>query len=280
MPLLVAATPIGNVRDASPRLREALESADVVACEDTRRLQRLGAALSVRISGRVVAVYDAVEAARSEALLEPLRSGSTVLLVTDAGMPLVSDPGYRLVAAAAAEGVPVSVLPGPSAVIAALAVCGLPVERWTFEGFLPRRSGERRSRLTELSGERRTMVFFEAPHRLAASLADLAGAFGGDRAAAVCREMTKVHEEVRRGGLAGLAEWAGEGVRGEVTVVVAGAPRVEAPQVDDRRLRQEVEDLVGDGLSRRDAVRRVSDRYGLARREVYRAATAAAEPAG
>lgn len=274
MPLLVAATPIGNIGDATPRLIEALQAADVVACEDTRRLQRLAAALSLRVGGRVVAVYDAVEAARSAALLDEVRQGRTVLLVTDAGMPLVSDPGYRLVAAAVSEGLPVSVLPGPSAVIAALAVAGLPVERWCFEGFLPRRTGERRSRLAELAGERRAMVFFEAPHRLAGCLADLAAGFGPDRPAAVCRELTKLHEEVRRGPLGELAEWAADGVRGEITIVVEGAAPPATADIDDASLRAEVDELVDQGVSRRDAARQVADRHGLPRRRVYAAATA------
>jgi 16S rRNA (cytidine1402-2'-O)-methyltransferase len=273
VPLLLAATPIGNPADASARLRTALATADVVAAEDTRRLHRLARDLDVRIGGRVVSYYDAVEASRTAGLLAELRAGRTVLLVTDAGAPLVSDPGHRIVAAAIAEAVDVSVLPGPSAVVAALSVAGLPADRWAFEGFLPRRGSERRARLAELAGERRTQVFFEAPHRLAAALADLAAAFGGDRPAAVCRELTKTHEEVRRGPLAVLAQWAQEGVRGEVTVVVGGAPVVR-PTLSVDELRSAVDALVSQGMSRRDAVDAVATEHGLPRREVYAAATA------
>lgn len=272
MPLVLAATPIGNVADASSRLRSALASADVIAAEDTRRLRRLATALQVEISGKVVSYYDAVEQARSAQLLEELRAGRTVVLVTDAGTPLISDPGYRLVHAAAAEGLPVTVLPGPSAVLAALALSGLAADRWSFEGFLPRRAGERRSRLTELAADPRTLVLFEAPHRLAATLADLVATFGPDRQGAVCRELTKTYEEVRRGPLADLAEWAAEGVRGEITVVVAGAPD-RAPSVDPVELAAAVSALVEEGMTRRDAVDAVAGQRGISRRVVYAAAT-------
>src|SRR4051794_23037060 len=214
MPLVLAATPIGNTADASPRLREHLETADVVAAEDTRRLRRLTEALGLRPSGRVVSYYDGVEQARIPALLEELRADRTVLLVTDAGMPLVSDPGYRLVAAATAEGLPVTVVPGPSAALAALAVSGLPADRWVFEGFLPRRGADRPRRLADPAPQRRPLVFFAAPPPVAATLTDLATAFGAERPAAVCRELTKTYEEVRRGPLAELATWAEAGVRG------------------------------------------------------------------
>src|SRR5439155_13024595 len=210
--LLVAATPIGNPADASDRLKEALGSADIVAAEDTRRVRRLAAALGVTITGRVVSYYDAVERTRSESLLADLQAGATVVLLSDAGTPLVSDPGYRLVAAAVAAGLPVHALPGPSAALAALAVAGLPADRWCFEGFLPRKAGERRARLAELAHDARTTVFFEAPHRLAATLTDLAASYGADRAACVCRELTKTYEEVRRGSLGELAGWAADGV--------------------------------------------------------------------
>lgn len=272
MPLIVAATPIGNVDDASPRLRAALETADVVAAEDTRRLRRLAAALQVVIAGQVVSYYDAVEQERTERLLEDLRAGRTVLLVTDAGTPLVSDPGHRLVAAAAAEHLPISVLPGPSAALAALAVAGLPADRWCFEGFLPRRAGDRRRRLAELAAEPRTMVLFEAPHRAAAMLADLAAAFGADRTAVACRELTKTYEEVRRATVGELAQWAAAGVRGELTIVVSGATPAAAvvPSPDD--LATQVASLVDRGLSKRDAVDAVAAERGIARRVVYAAA--------
>jgi 16S rRNA (cytidine1402-2'-O)-methyltransferase len=275
MPLVLAATPIGNIADASPRLREHLETADVVAAEDTRRLRRLTEALGLRRTGRLVSYYDGVEQARIPSLLEELRADRTVLLVSDAGTPLVSDPGFRLVAAAVAEGLPVTVIPGPSAALAALAVAGLPADRWCFEGFLPRRAGERRRRLAALADEQRTMVFFEAPHRIAATLADIADAFGADRGAVVCRELTKTHEEVRRGGLGELSAWAGDGLRGEITVVVAGAsPRQDETTPAD--LAEEVAAFVAAGSTRRDAVDAVAAAHGLARRSVYDALRTAA----
>ncbi|MBO0789263.1 MAG: 16S rRNA (cytidine(1402)-2'-O)-methyltransferase, partial [Actinobacteria bacterium] len=222
--LVLAAAPIGHPGDASGRLAAALGEARVIAAEDTRRLRRLAAALGVQPAGRVVSYYQAVEKAREPGLLAALREGQDVLLITDAGMPGVSDPGYRLVTAAAAAGIPVTVLPGPSAVTAALAVSGLPSDRFCFEGFLPRRAAERARRLAWLAAEPRTMVFFESPRRAAAALAALAEAFGPGRPAVACRELTKTHEEIRRGTLGELAEWAGAGVLGEITLVVAGAP--------------------------------------------------------
>jgi 16S rRNA (cytidine1402-2'-O)-methyltransferase len=272
VPLVLAATPIGNAEDASPRLRRLLATADVVAAEDTRRLHRLTSTLDVTPSGRVVSYYDAVETARTAALLDELRQGRTVLLVTDAGMPLVSDPGYRLVAAAAAEGLDVTVVPGPSAVLAALAVSGLPSDRWTFEGFLPRKAGERRRRLAELAADRRTCVLFEAPRRLPATLRELAEMFGADRRAAVCRELTKTYEEVRRGTLGDLAAGTTDDVRGEVTVVVAGSPDV-ADVIPDSELAAQVQRAVDGGMSRRDAIDQVAGEHGISRRAVYRAAT-------
>ena len=277
MPLVLAATPIGNIADASPRLCEQLEGADVVAAEDTRRLRRLADVLDLRLTGRLVSYYDGVEQARIPALLDELRAGRTVVLVTDAGMPLVSDPGFRLVAAAVAEGLPVSVIPGPSAVLAALAVAGLPADRWCFEGFLPRRGGERRRRLAALADEPRTMVFFEAPHRIAATLADVAAAFGAERRAVVCRELTKTHEQVKRGSLGELAEWAADGLRGEITVVVAGASASEV-QAAPADLVEEVEALVAAGSTRRDAVDAVAGAHGLARRVVYDAVKTGGTP--
>ena len=221
--LVLAATPIGDPRDAAPRLAQEIAGADVVAAEDTRRLRRLCAELGVTPGGSVVSYHEHNEASRTPELVERLRGGARVVVVTDAGMPSVSDPGYRLVSAAIESGVPVTCVPGPSAVLMALAVSGLPVDRFCFEGFLPRKGGERARALSALAGERRTMVFFEAPHRIEVSLRAMAEAFGPDRPAAVCRELTKTYEEVRRGGLAELADWAAEGVRGEITVVVGGA---------------------------------------------------------
>jgi 16S rRNA (cytidine1402-2'-O)-methyltransferase len=267
--LVLAATPIGRVGDAPPRLAEELAAADVVAAEDTRRLRRLAADLGVEVRGRVVSYFEGNESARTPQLLEALEGGERVVLVTDAGMPSVSDPGYRLVVAAVAADVPVTAVPGPSAVLTALAVSGLPVDRFCFEGFLPRKGGERSRRLAELAAEPRTMVFFEAPHRTGAALSAMAGAFGDDRPAAVCRELTKTYEEVRRGPLVELAAWAADGVRGEVTIVVAGAVPHSAVDTDPASLRTAVERLVDDGLSRKDAVAAVAKTTGLPKREVY-----------
>ncbi|HWC35787.1 MAG TPA: 16S rRNA (cytidine(1402)-2'-O)-methyltransferase [Mycobacteriales bacterium] len=273
MPLVLAATPIGDPRDASIRLRDALAGADVIAAEDTRRLRRLASALDVVLRAKVVAVYDAVERSRSAALLDEVAAGRTVLLVSDAGVPLVSDPGYVLVTEAVARDLPVTVLPGPSAVTAAVAVAGVPVDRWCFEGFLPRRGGERKARLAALAGDFRAVVLFESPRRLAATLADLAAVFGAERRAAVCRELTKTHEEVRRGSLSELASWASVGeILGEVTVVVAGAPAV-APHLDPAALHEAVAAQVAEGATRRDAIDAVATATGLPRRVVYDAAT-------
>jgi 16S rRNA (cytidine1402-2'-O)-methyltransferase len=273
VPLVLAATPIGDPDDASPRLRRALETAEVIAAEDTRRLHRLAAMLGVTLTGRVVAVYDAVERTRAAALLDEVRHGRTVLVVTDAGMPLVSDPGHVLVTEAIAAGLPVTVIPGPSAVTAAIAVAGIPVDRFCVEGFLPRRAGERRTRLGAVAVDSRALVLFEAPHRLAATLADVADVLGGERRAAVCRELTKTHEQVLRGTLAELAAWAAESqVRGEITVVIAGATGQRDP-VDDAVLAAEVAEWMAQGRSRRDAVDQVAAAHGLARRVVYAVAT-------
>jgi len=272
--LVLAGTPIGDPADASPRLARELASADVVAAEDTRRLRRLTRELGVEPAGRVVSYYDANESSRTPELVEALLAGSRVLVVTDAGMPSVSDPGYRLVAAAVAAGVPVTAVPGPSAVLTALAVSGLPVDRFCFEGFLPRKAGERARRLAELAAEPRTMVFFEAPHRLAAALAAMADVLGDDRPAAVCRELTKTYEEVRRAGLRELAGWAADGVRGEVTVVVSGAVGGEA--ASPAGLVAEVEALVtGRGVRLKDATGTVAAAHGVSRRELYDAVLAA-----
>jgi len=221
--LTLAGAPIGQPEDAPARLAAALASADVIAAEDTRRVRQLASALDVRLTARVVSYYDVIEVRRAAELVTELQAGRDVLVVTDAGMPAISDPGYRLVAAAAAAGIRVTAVPGPSAVTTALAVSGLPTDRFCFEGFPPRKPGERRSLFARLAAEPRTLVFFEAPHRIAGTLADLAAAFGADRPAALCRELTKTYEEVRRGSLGELAAGADD-VRGEITLVVAGAP--------------------------------------------------------
>ncbi|GAA0355376.1 16S rRNA (cytidine(1402)-2'-O)-methyltransferase [Actinoallomurus spadix] len=271
--LTLAAAPIGRVEDASARLRTALVEADIIAAEDTRRLRRLAADLGVSPSARVVSYYDANERARAAELLDELRAGRDVLVITDAGLPGVSDPGYRLVTAAVEAEVPVTVLPGPSAVTTALVISGLPSDRFCFEGFLPRKGGERAARLRALAGEPRTMVFFEAPHRLAATLEAMAAALGADRRAAVCRELTKTYEEVRRGPLGELAGWAAGGVRGEITLVVAGAPEV-AGQVDVGDLAVEVERRVGEGTPRKQAIGDVAREHGVPKRELYDAVIA------
>lgn len=266
--LVLAATPMGQVDDASPRLRNALASADIVAAEDTRRARALAAALDVVIAGSLISYYDQVEAARTPSLIEAIEGGSTVLLITDAGMPSVSDPGFKIVAACAAAGLRVTCLPGPSAVTTALAVSGLPSERFCFDGFAPRKSGQRREWLTELVDQPRTTVFFESPHRLADTLADAADVLGAQRRAAVCRELTKTYEEVRRGNLGELAEWAADGVRGEITVVVEGGT---ARPRDMAELVAEVERLVDGGERLKDASAVVARDGGVSRRELYQA---------
>jgi 16S rRNA (cytidine1402-2'-O)-methyltransferase len=273
--VILAGVPLGQAGDASARLRAALASAPVIAAEDTRRLRRLCADLDVRPTGRVVSFFDANEAARVPGLLDALRAGQDVLVVTDAGMPSVSDPGYRLVAAAVAAGLDVTALPGPSAVTTALVVSGLPVDRFCFEGFLPRKAGERRRALGALAAESRTMVFFEAPHRLAAALRDLAAAFGADRQAAVCRELTKTYEEVRRGGLGELADWAAGEVRGEITLVVAGAEARASDRAEPDALAAAVAEAEQAGASRKDAIAAVARVHGRPKREVFDAVVAA-----
>ncbi|WP_432135535.1 MULTISPECIES: 16S rRNA (cytidine(1402)-2'-O)-methyltransferase [unclassified Streptomyces] len=278
--LILAGTPIGDVADAPPRLAEELAGADVVAAEDTRRLRRLTQALGVTPKGRVVSYFEGNEAARTPELVEELIGGARVLLVTDAGMPSVSDPGYRLVAAAVERDVRVTAVPGPSAVLTALALSGLPVDRFCFEGFLPRKAGERLSRLREVAGERRTLVYFEAPHRLDDTLAAMAEVFGADRPAAVCRELTKTYEEVRRGPLGELAEWAAEGVRGEITVVVSGAPERGPEHLDAQELVRRVRAREEAGERRKEAIAAVAADAGLPKREVFDAVVAAKHAAG
>ncbi|QIK74389.1 16S rRNA (cytidine(1402)-2'-O)-methyltransferase [Nocardioides piscis] len=267
--LVLAATPIGQYGDAPPRLASELAGADVVAAEDTRRLKRLTSELGISLGGRVVSYFEGNEASRTPVLLEALLAGDRVVLVTDAGMPSVSDPGYRLVVAAVEHDITVTAVPGPSAVLTALAVSGLPVDRFCFEGFLPRKPGERSRRLAALSREERTMVFFEAPHRTHAALAAMAGVLGGDRSAAVCRELTKTHEEVRRGPLADLVDWAAQGVRGEVTIVVSGSPARADVDSDPDSLRAAVAEEEAAGATRKEAIADVARRAGVPKREVY-----------
>ncbi|WP_043264696.1 16S rRNA (cytidine(1402)-2'-O)-methyltransferase [Streptomyces sp. CT34] len=273
--LVLAGTPIGEIADAPPRLATELAAADVIAAEDTRRLRRLTQALDVHPAGRIVSYFEGNEAARTPELADALAGGARVLLVTDAGMPSVSDPGYRLVAAAVERGIKVTAVPGPSAVLTALAVSGLPVDRFCFEGFLPRKAGERLSRLREVAGERRTLVYFEAPHRLDDTLAAMAEVFGADRRAAVCRELTKTYEEVKRGPLGELAPWAAEGVRGEITVVVEGAPESGPQDLDAAELVRRVRIREEAGERRKEAIAAVAAAAGIPKREVFDAVVAA-----
>ncbi|MGA5123807.1 16S rRNA (cytidine(1402)-2'-O)-methyltransferase [Streptomyces pseudogriseolus] len=273
--LVLAGTPIGDISDAPPRLAEELAGADVVAAEDTRRLRRLTQALGVTPKGRVVSYFEGNEAARTPELVDELAGGARVLLVTDAGMPSVSDPGYRLVAAAVEQDIRVTAVPGPSAVLTALALSGLPVDRFCFEGFLPRKAGERLGRLREVADERRTLVYFEAPHRLDDTLAAMTEVFGAGRRAAVCRELTKTYEEVRRGPLAELAAWAAEGVRGEITVVVEGAPDKGPEEIDDAELVRRVRVREEAGERRKEAIAAVAAEAGLPKRQVFDAVVAA-----
>ncbi|MGH3722621.1 MAG: 16S rRNA (cytidine(1402)-2'-O)-methyltransferase [Mycobacterium sp.] len=266
--LLLAATPLGEPGDASPRLREALAKAPVVAAEDTRRVRTLAKSLDVQISGQIISFYDQNEASRIEPLLAHLQAGYDVLVVTDAGMPSISDPGYRLVAACVKEGIPIKCLPGPSAVTTALAVSGLPVDRFCFEGFAPRKQGARKRWLADLLTEPRTCVFFESPRRLADTLADAVEVLGPDRRAAVCRELTKTHEEVLRGTLHELASWAEGEVRGEITVVLAGGGRV-VPEID--ALVARVEELTRGGMGLRESCAEAIWESGatMPRRDLY-----------
>ena len=271
--VVLAATPLGNPGDASSRLIDALTTADVIAAEDTRRTRRLMADLGVTPGGRLESFYDAVERQKADELIDRARAGERILVVSDAGMPTISDPGYRLVSRAIDEGVPVTVLPGPSAVLTALALSGLPVDRFCFEGFLPRRTGERSTRLKELAVEPRTMVFFEAPHRLTEMLRALKEAMGPARRAAVCRELTKTYEEVRRGTITELIEWSESGVRGEITVVVAGADaseqRIAAGLDTPESWVAAVQDREAGGEDRKSAIASVAKDAGIPRRDVY-----------
>ena len=268
--VVLLGAPLGNVGDASARLREVLSTADVIAAEDTRRLARLTRDLGVTVTGRVVSYFEGNDERRTPELVEALAGGAVVAVVTDGGMPSVSDPGFRLVRAALDAGYPVTAAPGPSAVTTALALSGLPSDRFVFEGFLPRTGSHRRSRLRELAAEPRTLVFFEAPHRITGMLADAAATFGDERPAAVCRELTKTYEEIRRDTLTELTAWATrEEPRGEITVVVGGAPPRPAERPADDDLRAAVAEREAAGSSRRDAIQAVADEYGIRKREVY-----------
>jgi 16S rRNA (cytidine1402-2'-O)-methyltransferase len=274
--LILLGAPLGNVGDASTRLRDVLATADIVAAEDTRRLIRLARELDITVPGRIVSYFEGNEQRRTPELVDALTGGATVALITDGGMPSVSDPGFRLVRAALDAGVPVTSAPGPSAVTTALALSGLPSDRFCFEGFPPRKPGERRAYLARLAAEPRTLVFFEAPHRVKDTLADLAAAFGPDRPAALCRELTKVYEEIRRAPLGELATSAVEDPpRGEITLVVEGAPAVPAVPPSTADLVAAVAERETTGTSRKDAIAEVATEHGLPRREVYNAVHAA-----
>ncbi|MGP9783515.1 16S rRNA (cytidine(1402)-2'-O)-methyltransferase [Arthrobacter sp. MYb211] len=270
--IVLGATPIGNLSDASPRLREIMESADVIAAEDTRNFHHLAHALGIKPAGRVMSLHEHNEAHKLGEVIELAREGATVLVVSDAGMPAVSDPGYPLVAAAMEAGIRVTAVPGPSAVLTALALSGLPTGRFTFEGFLPRKAGERRKRLGALLHEERTMVFFEAPHRVADFLASAIEAFGAQRQAAVARELTKKFEEVRRDELGALKAWADEGLRGEIVVVISGASAPETASIED--LLPKVSTLVADGMRMKQAVAEVAEAAGAKKRDLYEAVLA------
>jgi 16S rRNA (cytidine1402-2'-O)-methyltransferase len=270
--LSVVATPIGNLADLTARAVDVLCGADLVLAEDTRHTGRLLAHVGSSVPQR--SLHEHNERARIEEVIGLLEGGAHVALVTDAGTPLVSDPGLALVRACADAGITVVPIPGASAVLAALVASGLASDRVAFDGFLPRRGRARTDRIAELAGERRTVVLFLSPHRAADDLADLARACGEDRRAALCRELTKLHEEIRRGTLGELRDSVAEGVRGELTLVLAGAEAPEVPEVSDGEAVAAVTALVAEGWSTRDAVAKVADELGLRRRELYAAVTA------
>lgn len=267
--LILVGTPIGNLADASPRMREAVLAADLVAAEDTRRFRALCDRLDLQPDAKVLSVHDHNEEARAGELADAVAAGQTVVLVSDAGMPAVSDPGYRVVKEVAGRGLAVTSVPGASAAVTALAVSGLPSDRWAFEGFLPRKPGERRRLLESLASERRTLVFYESPHRVGDALADMVAACGADRPAVICRELTKLHEEVLRGTLGELARTAADGLRGEICIVLAPgeAPQAPAPEA----VVPEVARLTADGVRAKEAAARVAAAHGLRTREVYEA---------
>lgn len=272
--LILGGTPIGNLADASDRLRTELATADLIAVEDTRKLRTLASGLGVRARGRVIVNHDHNEEERSETIVQAVQDGQRVLLLSDAGMPTISDPGYVAAAAVAEADLPVTVVPGPSAALTALALSGLPTGRFTFEGFLARKGSERTRRLASLAGEERTMIFYESPHRTAATLADFVQTFGADRRGTVSRELTKLHEEVRRGTLAELAEWAeSERIRGEIVIIVEGAQTPETPEAQD--VVQLVLDRVAGGERLKSACAAVAAETGTSKRDLYEAALAA-----
>ena len=268
--ILLVATPIGDVRDASPRVVAALEGADIVAAEDTRRALALASRLGIKLGGRLIALHDHNEAEKAAGIVESARGGARVVFVSDAGMPTVSDPGFRLACAAIDAGVPLSVLPGPSAPLVALALSGLPSDRFAFEGFLPRKDGEATRYLQDLATDPHTLIFFESPRRAAATLARMAEVFGADRPAALCRELTKDYEEVCRGTLGELAEGADD-ILGEVTIVVAGYERSARAEDHVRAVLA----LAAEGMRLKDAAAEVAAATGARKNDLYKAALAA-----
>ena len=268
--ILLVATPIGDVRDASPRVIAALEGADIIAAEDTRRALALASRLGIKLGGRLIALHDHNEAEKAASIVEAARGGACVVFVSDAGMPTVSDPGFRLACAAIDAGVPLSVLPGPSAPLVALALSGLPSDRFAFEGFLPRKDGEATRYLQDLATDPHTLIFFESPRRAAATLSRMAEALGGDRRAALCRELTKDYEEVRRGTLGELAEGA-DNILGEVTIVVAGYEH--SARAEDHV--GAVLALAAEGMRLKDAAAEVAAATGARKNDLYKAALAA-----
>ncbi|OFT39168.1 rRNA (cytidine-2'-O-)-methyltransferase [Actinomyces sp. HMSC08A01] len=267
--ILLAGTPIGDAKDAPPRLASALAQADIVAAEDTRRALNLASRLNTRINGNIISFHEHNERDRVNRLLEAAADGERVVVVSDAGMPTVSDPGYRLVAEAAKAGVPISVLPGPSAVLTALAISGLPSDRFCFEGFLPRKAGAQANRLGDLADEARTMIFFESPRRVHDTLAAMANAFGGEREGVICRELTKTHEEVVRGTLSQLVDFTEKDMLGEITLVVAGAPK---RKTDTASLAREVMELVEEGVKLKAAAKHVAKKHDVSKNDLYEAA--------
>ena len=271
MTLILAATPLGNPGDASTRLREAIEAAEIIAAEDSRRFHRLCADIGVTFTGRVISFFEGNEDARSAEILEALAIGKNVLIVSDAGMPTISDPGFRVMRDAISKNYDVSVIPGPSAVTMAIALSGLPTDRFTFEGFLSRTSGGRSAYLEKLRFEERTMVFFEAPHRLVDFLKDARSIFGSERDGAICREMTKRYEEIKRGNLSELNAWASDReILGEITVVIAGAQLGAQESTTDSMVAR-VREFEGAGMDRKSAIAAVAEEFSIAKRIVYAA---------
>ena len=271
MTLILAATPLGNPGDASPRLKSAIESASIIAAEDSRRFHRLCADIQVTFTARVLSFFEGNEEDRTRELIAELKTGATVLVVSDAGMPTISDPGFRLMRDAITEGIEVSVIPGPSAVTMAVALSGLPTDRFSFEGFPPRTAGARLATFEKLRFEERTMVFFEAPHRLADSLVDAVNVFGAERLGAICREMTKRYEETIRGNLGELSAWAtANEVLGEITLVIAGAV-TDSASMTAADMVGRVREFEAAGMDRKSAIATVADEFGIAKRLVYAA---------